>query len=277
MRAAAVLTALTLLTTAAVPTTTVPAAAAPTTALPTARTAADPTADTLHIPVGSPAVDGSIYQPHVGRVTRLHMEGGRTDTTAVWLNTLELGDSAGRAVHRWLTSGWSGPPGGARNEFNLRSTFDARTLALLGWHMKTGSGFEGSLAVDGRRVRGAVKPPSADGPQQVDFELPDAGFAAGAADLIPYAVGLREGLTMTLPLWSPPGRKLETEVWTVTGIEQIAFDGRTVPSYVMEHFAPGDPKAKGRIWFVDEPPYVVQWDLFPEEGVVVRMIGEPAE
>jgi hypothetical protein len=81
---------------------------------------------------------------------------------------------------------------------------------------------------------------------------------------------------MTLPLWSPPGRSVETQIWTVTGRESIAFDGRSVPSWVMEHFDAGDPSAKGRIWFVDEPPYVVRWDLFAENGVVIRMIGEKA-
>lgn len=274
MHAAVALTAVALLATASVPPASLPPASVPTASVPTASV---PSADTIHVPVGSPAVDGSVYRPHVGRVTRLRIEGDRTDTTAVWLNTLEIGDSAGRPVHRWLTSGWSGPPGGARNQFDLRSTFDGRTLALMGWHMKAGSGFEARLAVDGRSVRGTMKPPSAAEPQAVEFELPEAGFASGAADLIPYAIGLREGLTMTLPLWSPPGRTLETQVWTVTGIQQIEFDGRTVPSWVMEHFDVGDPAPKGRIWFVDEPPYVVQWDLFPEEGVLIRMIGEPAE
>ena len=233
-------------------------------------------ADTVHVPVGSPLVAGSVYQPHVGRVIRLRIEGDRTDTTAVWLNTLVVGDSGGRAVHRWHTGGWSGPPGGARTRFDLWSTFDAKTLALLGWHMKSAAGFEARLAIDGRQVRGTTKPPSASEPQPVDFELSEAGFASGAADLIPYAVGLREGLTMTLPLWSPPGRAVQTQIWTVTGRESIAFDGRSVPSWVMEHFDAGGPSAKGRIWFVDEPPYVVQWDLFGENGVLIRMIGEKA-
>lgn len=230
----------------------------------------------VHVPVGSPLVDGSVYQPHVGRVIRLRIEGDRIDTTAVWTNTLVIGDSAGRPVHRWHTSGWSGPPGGARNRFDLWSTFDGKTLALLGWHMKGATGFEARLAADGRTVRGTMKPPSASEPQPVEFELPEAGFASGAADLIPYAVGLREGLTMTFPLWSPPGRGIETQTWTVTKRDSVSFDGRTVPSWVMEHFDAGEPDAKGRIWFVDEPPYVVRWDLFGEEGVVIRMIGEPA-
>lgn len=230
-------------------------------------------ADTVHVEVGSPLVNGSVYQPHVGRVVQLRITGERTDTTADWLNTLVIGDSAGRVVHRWHTGGWSGQPGAKRNEFNLWSTFDGRTLALLGWHLKGGGGFEARLAVDGKTVRGTLKPPASDTVQHVQFELPEAGFASGAADLIPYAVGLREGLTMTLPLWSPPGRKFERETWTVTARDTVQFDGRAVPSWVMEQFAPGGTTAKGRIWFVDEPPYVVQWDVLHEDGTLVRMIG----
>lgn len=234
-------------------------------------------ADTVHVAVGSPLVNGTVYRPHVGRVTRLRIADGRTDTTAVWVNTLVIGDSAGRAVHRWYTRGWSGAPGGPRNRFDLWSTFDATTLALLGWHLKGGAGFEARLAVDGRSVRGTTRPPDAPAAQPVEFELPEAGFASGAADLIPYAVGLREGLTLTLPLWSPPGRKFETETWTVVARDSVAFDGRTVPSWVMEQHAAGATRAKGRIWFVDEPPYVVRWDVFGDDGAVVRMIGEKGE
>lgn len=239
--------------------------------------AAAQTGDTLHLAVGSPQVNGAIYRPHKGRVVRLVIDGARVDTTADWLNTLVIGDSAGRTVHRWHTGGWSQGPSGTRNRFDLWSTFDGRTLALLGWRFEGGSGFRASLAIDGAAVKGTVKPPAAAEPNAVDFTLPEAGFASGAADLIPYAVGLRDGLTMTLPLWTPPGQKMERQIWTVVGREPFAYEGRRVPSWVMDHFTPGNPKAQGRIWFIDEPPYVVRWELYQQDGKVVRMEGLKGE
>lgn len=244
-------------------------------AAPEARAQAARAADTLHLEVGSPRVNGGVYRPHAGRVVKLRVAGGRTDTTAVWTNRLVIGDSSGRAVHRWHTAGWGRQPGGARGSYDLWSTFDARTLALLGWHLKTEKGFEVRLGADGRAVRGTRRTPADSTPVPIDTTLPRAGFAAGAADLIPYAVGLREGVVMTLPLWSPPGAGVKTEVWRVTRRTPVEFAGRRVPSWEMEHYRPEDGRLLGRIWFIDEPPYVARWDLFHEDGATDRMISEP--
>ncbi|HXH05248.1 MAG TPA: hypothetical protein VNI83_01530 [Vicinamibacterales bacterium] len=114
--------------------------------------------DTPRTEIGSSAVDGEVYVPHSGRVIRLLIDGEEVDTTADWLNRPEIGDSAGRRVQRWHTGGWSLGPGGKRVRFDLRSTFDAKTLAVLGWQLESGSGARIGFAVDGRAVHGTRKP-----------------------------------------------------------------------------------------------------------------------
>jgi hypothetical protein len=239
-----------------------------------AQTNAPASTDTVHVEVGSPLVDGAVYAPHSARVVKLLVRGDRVDTTAVWTNRLEIGDSAGRRVHRWLTAGWGGPAGGKRVGFELRSTFDARTLALLGHDLRSESGAGWKLAVDGSTVRGLRRTPADTTMRPVELTLPRAGFAAGASDLIPFAMKLREGLVMTLPLWSPPGTEVHDEIWRVTRRGTYAFEGRDVPSWEMEQYGPEDGRLRGRIWFIDDAPYVVRWDLFNEDGSIVRMIGE---
>lgn len=49
-------------------------------------------------------MNGAIYAPHAARV-RVRVGEGDGRLTAEWTNELTHGDSAGRAVHRWVTKG----------------------------------------------------------------------------------------------------------------------------------------------------------------------------
>jgi hypothetical protein len=113
-----------------------------------------PVADTIRIEVGSPLIDGSVYQPHRARV-RVHLNSLDTPPTNEWTNELTVGDSAGRRVARWVTLGQfdsAGTPG-----FDLRQTFDLVSLAPLGYRLRTRAGADISLAIDGKRMRGTRK------------------------------------------------------------------------------------------------------------------------
>ena len=71
------------------------------TLLATLSTANAQTSDTVFVEVGSSVIDGSVFKPHAARV-RVY----RGDSlTAEWVNELVLGDSAGRKVMRWVTTG----------------------------------------------------------------------------------------------------------------------------------------------------------------------------
>lgn len=59
--------------------------------------------DTVHVEVGSKEVDGRVYKPHAARV-RGWVGPGQGRMRAEWTNVLTVGDSAGREVHRWVTT-----------------------------------------------------------------------------------------------------------------------------------------------------------------------------
>lgn len=231
--------------------------------------------DTLRLDVGSPAVNGGYYAPHVGRNTVMRIAGSRVDTTGSWTNTLVLGDSAGLAVHRWHTVGTFRNAASATVRFELWQTFDARTLALYGYHLRSELGEETRLAVNGRRVRGTRRPDADSAVKVVDFTLPRAGYPAAAADLIPPAVTLREGLVIVMPVWTVPTQAVVEQTWVARRRTTVPFEGRPVPAWEFDvHSATG--MREGTVWFIDEPPYMVRWDVFGAQGELTRVIGVKA-
>ncbi len=226
-----------------------------------------PTPDTLRIEVGSPAVDGRIYRPHRARV-RVHLESLDTPPTNEWTNELTLGDSAGREVMRWVTLGQfdsTGTPG-----FDLRQTFDRRTLAPLGYRLATRSGARVSLAMDGNRLRGTRKPPSAPEPQVVDQAIDRWGFIASASDLVPLAVGLRAGAVFVAPVWGPAMATAESRVFSVLGQEELTVEGTPWRAWKVEERRESDRRLMAVWYLVEEPPYMVAGEAYLPDGRVQK-------
>ena len=108
--------------------------------------------DTIRLEVGSKSVDGRVYKPHAARV-RVWVGPGEGRMRAEWTNVLTVGDSAGRQVHRWVTTGTQLTASGDTVRWELRQTYDARTLAPYGIARTSSTGAISSLQIDGRRVR----------------------------------------------------------------------------------------------------------------------------
>ena len=150
--------------------------------------AAAQTRDTIFVEVGHPSINGRLMQPHAARV-RIY----RGDTlVSQWLNELTLGDSAGRRVMRWVTTAEPVPAFPDRVTSVLRQTYDARTLAPLGYWSTA---------------------------------------STGASDRVPIAAGLKHGTVMVSPVWSPanPGTT-EDRVFTVIGDTAVLVEGTPVTS-----------------------------------------------
>ncbi len=232
-------------------------------------------ADTLRLEVGGPHVNGTYYPAHVGHNTIISVQGGRHDTTATWTNTLEIGDSAGIAVHRWHTGGNSRTQAGVPYRLDIWQTFDARSLELYGYHLRTSLGGETRFTVSRGRVQGTQRLASGT-VNELDFTLSRPGFPGGAADLIPPAVvgGLREGLVILMPVWSVPSRNVVEQTWKVVRRTTVEIASRTAPAWELEIFSAAGTLT-GRIWLTGESPYMVRWDVInPQGDVVTRMIGE---
>lgn len=214
-----------------------------------------PAPDTLRLEVGSKEVDGRIYQPHAARV---QIRIGRADSPVVseWTNQLSLGDSAGRTVMRWVTKGRRTTPAGAVVTWELRQTYDARSLAPLGYNFRNSNGVSTTLRIDGVQVRGEKRLAADSAPQPVEITLDRPGFFAGASDLVPAAVSLAPGTVMTVPLWSPSSAKTDIHTFAVVGPAPVTVAGtRFETARVEERDASG--KLVGTWYLLDHSPYMV--------------------
>lgn len=222
--------------------------------------------DTIRLAVGSSQLDGRVYRPHAARV-RIRIGDAAAPIVSEWTNQLTVGDSAGRQVHRWVTKGRRTPPSGPPIEWELRQTYDARTLAPLGYHYTSSNGSYSRLRIDGRSVQGEKRTPKDSTAQVVNETIDRPGFFAGATDLVPTAVGLKAGSVMTAPFWSPATTTAETRVFSVRGTAKVQVEGSAVEAWkVEEHKTDGSLVAT---WYLlDHSPYMVYGEVPLPDGRV---------
>ena len=234
----------------------------------TAGTPAAP-GDTIRIEVGSPLVDGRVYTPHRARV-RVHLESTDTPPTNEWTNELTLGDSAGRPIMRWVTLGRIDSATGKAG-FELRQTFDLETMAPYGYALTTRAGARIRLAIDGNRMRGTRRLPNDTTVEQVDQLIPRMGFIASASDLVPAAVGLREGAVIIAPVWGPNMPTAESRIFSVIGQVPTMVEGREWNAWKVEERRESDRTLLAVWYLLAESPYMVAGEVFLPNGQVQKM------
>jgi hypothetical protein len=227
-------------------------------------------ADTIRLEVGSKEVNGRVYAPHAARV-RVHVGALDTAPTAEWTNELTLGDSAGRRVMRWVTKGTRSAPNGGTISWELRQTYDAVTLAPYGYHAKSSNGGYTQLTLDGTRVRGTKRMPGDTLVQPVDITLDRPGFVASASDLVPTAVGLKEGTAITAPFWSPAMTRAELRIFSVLGRVSVNVEGSDVTSWKVEERRYSDHQLLATWYLVATSPYMVYGEVPLPNGQIQRM------
>lgn len=226
-------------------------------------------ADTVRLEVGSPLVDGRIYAPHTARVRVL--VGESTSPVSEWTNELTHGDSAGRAIHRWITRGTQYAPDGSTTQWEIHQTYDARTLAPYGYASSTSTGGFTRLKLDGRRVQGTRRLPGDSTVQQVDLTIDRPGFVASASDLVPLAAGLEAGKVMTAPMWGPAMTRTELRIFSVIGLDTVDVEGTNVVAWKIEERRHADARLLATWWMTDESPYMVYGEVIQANGQVRRM------
>ena len=229
--------------------------------------------DTIYADVGSPAIDGRIFKPHAARV-RIY----RGDSlVAQWLNELRLGDSAGRPVMRWVTTGEAVPLTPNRVLSVLRQTYDAATMAPLGYSSQANNGAWSSLGIDGNRVRGKRRTAADPTIHNVDITLDRPGFFSGASDLVPVAAGLRTGTVIVAPLWSPTVASPEYRVFAVLGDTTLNIEGQRVRARKVEERRRSDRSLYANWYLLTTEPYMVYGEVPLSDGRVQRMteVGVP--
>jgi hypothetical protein len=245
----------TVLTLACCPATNTPPAASP---------------DTIRLEVGSPEVNGKVYEPHAARV-RVRVGEGEGRIVAEWTNELTLGDSAGRPIHRWVTKGTRFSPSGDTVRWEIRQTYDAVTLAPYGYASSSSNGAFARLKLEGRRVHGTRKLQNDSTVQQVDLTLDRPGFIASASDLVPLAVGLSEGKVMTAPVWGPNMARSELRIFSVVGRGPVDVEGTAVTAWKVEERRHADRTLVATWYLTEQSPYMVYGEVTLPNGQVQRM------
>ena len=226
--------------------------------------------DTLRLAVGAREVDGRVYAPHAARV-RVYVGPGEGRMRAEWTNVLTLGDSAGRRVMRWVTTGTQYPVNGDPVRWELRQTYDARTLAPYGIARTASTGLSTSLRIDGTKVTGTRRAAASATEEQISYEIDQPGFVASASDLVPLAAGMKEGRVIIAPIWGPPMTASEMRVFTIIGKVDVDVEGTTVNAWKVEERKQADSRLLATWYLVEKSPYMVYGEVPLPDGSVQRM------
>jgi hypothetical protein len=228
--------------------------------------------DTIFLEVGSPRVDASLFRPHAARVRIYNAEGVQT---AEWDNELTLGDSAGRKVMRWITTGRPVPANPTRPLGRIYQTYDAVTMQPYGYVSSSNTGAYTQLAIDGRSVKG-IRRANATAPlQEVNLTLDVPGWVIGASDLVPVAAGLRTGEVIVAPLWGPNMTQSEYRVFVVMGDTTMMIEGTRATARKVEERRRSDGALTATWFLTREDPYMWYGEVPLPGGGVQRMTEVP--
>jgi hypothetical protein len=230
--------------------------------------AAQKASDVMRLDVGAKEVDGRVYKPHAAKV-RIYV--GEKATGAEWINVLQVGDSAGRPVHYWTTTGTSVTPAGEKVTWELQQTYDAITLQPYSIVRTASNGMESRLKIDGLRVHGTRKMNANAAVENIDYTIDRMGFVASASDLVPAAVGFVEGRVLSVPIWGPGMMKAEQRRFTVVGKVDIDVEGKSVNAWKVDEHRESDNKLLATWYLLDKSPYMVYGEVPLPNGTVQRM------
>jgi hypothetical protein len=225
------------------------------------------TRDTIFAEVGSPAIDGRVFKPHAARV-RIY----RGDSlVAQWLNELTLGDSAGRPVMRWVTTGEVARDNPNRVLTVLRQTYDAITMAPLGYLSISPTGASSAFSLRDLQVRGYRRTADDTTSHPVAATLDRRGFFAGASDLVPIAAGLKSGAVIVSPVWSAGNHSTEYRVFAVLHDTTLNVEGTMVRARKVEERRRSNGSLYANWYLLTEAPYMVYGEIPLPDGRVQRM------
>ena len=228
--------------------------------------------DTIRLDIGSKEVDASYFQPHAARV-RVYVKdkAGNERKRAEWVNILHHGDSAGKKVHRWTTLGTQLPESGDTIKWELRQTYDARTLAPYGIARVSSTGASSAFRIDGGAVTGYRQPSLSAPRQDVAFTVARPGYVASASDLVPLAAGLSAGKILLAPVWGPNMAQSEMRVFAILAKTDVNVEGTIVNAWKVEERRQSDRALLAVWWLTEKSPYMVYGEVPLADGSVQRM------
>lgn len=232
--------------------------------------------DTIRLELGSREVDASYFEPHAAKV-RVYVKSptGGEFIRSEWMNVLTLGDSAGIKVHRWVTTGVQRLANGDSVSWELRQTYDAKTLAPYGIVRTASNGSASSFRIDGTKVAGWRRANTSAPQRDTMWTVPRLGYVASASDLVPLAAGFRAGKVMVAPLWGPNMPAAEMRIFSVIGEENVNVEGASVKAWKVEERRESDRVLLATWWLLPKSPYMVYGEVPLPDGSTQRMTEVP--
>jgi hypothetical protein len=188
-----------------------------------------------------------------------------------WTNVLTHGDSAGRKVHYWVTTGTQVTPAGDTVKWELRQTYDAITLQPYSIVRTATNGALSSLQIDGRRVHGTRRANANAPMEQLDYTIDRPGFVASASDLVPAAVGFKAGRVISVQIWGPNMTQSEQRLFTIVGKSDVNVEGTVVNAWKVEERRQSDLELLATWYLLDKSPYMVYGEVPLTDGSIQRM------
>ena len=225
--------------------------------------------DTLVVEVGSPGIDGRVFRPHAARVRR-HVAGPDSPVAIEWVNELTLGDSAGRAVMRWVTSSRPRMPDGSTGLSRLEQTYDAVTLEPYGLRRTLNGQVLVRLTFRGTHITGVQRSSLADTLRPVDLTLDRPGFIASASDIVPVAAGLEAGRVVKAPVWGPGMTRSEGRIFTVLREMPIDVEGTRRLAWAVEERSEAEGRLLATWYLLRDSPYMVAGDVYTPDGRTIH-------
>ena len=240
--------------------------------VPAALAAQPAPSDTIRLELGSKDVDASYFQPHAAKV-RVYVKApnGEERMRAEWVNVLTLGDSAGKKVHHWVTTGTQIAVNGQTTNWELKQTYDAKTLAPYGIARTASNGSASAFRIDGKQVTGWRRANATAPQRDTAWTVEQPGFVMSASDLVPLAVGFKPGKVMTAPLWGPNMPASEVRVFTVIGEDDVNVEGTVVRAWKVEERRQSDRSLTATWWLLPQSPYMVYGEVPLADGSIQRM------
>jgi len=162
-------------------------------------------------------------------------------------------------------------PDGQPITWDLRQTYDAQTLAPLGYHSSYSTGAYTRVRIEGLHVRGERRVPGDSIMQPIDVRLDRLGYFAGASDLVPAAVGFKAGTVLIAPVWSPTMRTAEDRIFTIVGTARVNVEGTPVEAWKVEERRAADRHLLATWYLLDKSPYMVYGEAIRADGRIQYM------
>ena len=97
------------------------------------------------------------------------------------------------------------------------------------------------------------------------------GYYAGASDLVPIAAGLRAGMVLVAPLWSPNDTTAEYRVFVIHGDTTVSVEGTSVRAVKVDERRRSDRGLVATWYLLRDSPYMVYGEVPLPDGRVQRM------